>query len=594
MGKITVAAAFAKMLEKMGTEVVFGVNGHGNWALFDALVHETGIRGVPARAEDQAVQMADGYWRMKRSAPLAVVTTSVGPGNMNIVPAVATAYYESVALLVLAGAGATHWFDRGGMEESYREGPEDWVAVLKPITKKAFIVTRPDNAIDMLLRAYHTAISGRPGPVVIQLPFDIQHTRIPDALPDPTPWTRWRPTAPDPDGVDEACRMLAAAERPMVVVGSGIHNARAWDELLRFAEGTGIPVATTATGKGAFPEGHRLALGCVGRAGTGYGNDAARRCDVVLGIGTHFTDIDTGGWTLYDIPGRTRLIHVDIDPSELGRAYPAAVALTCDARLGLSALVEGARRAGVRERAPWVEQIARERKAWEQSVADQRRSALAPLHYARICNDTAEVVAGRDPEMPIFFDTGHLLSFAPPFLKAPSRHVAHDGFFHRMGWSASAIVGASIAGGNRPALALIGDGSFLMGGTAVATAVEQDLPLVWVVLNNRSLQVERELMMRVYGRETFCDYRKKGTNELWNPDLGKWAEAMGALALHVGKAEDYAPALRRALDARAPAVIDVDVSIDVVGYRSIWYPYPNDFYATWTPGPGSATPPHKQ
>ena len=124
MGQITVAKAIARVLEQIGTEVVFGVNGHGNWALLDALINETNIRGVPARAEDQAVQMADGYWRMRRAAPLSIITTTVGPGNMNIVPAVATAFYESIAMLVLAGAGATHWFDRGGMEESYRNGPE--------------------------------------------------------------------------------------------------------------------------------------------------------------------------------------------------------------------------------------------------------------------------------------------------------------------------------------------------------------------------------------------------------------------------------------------------------------------------------------
>jgi acetolactate synthase-1/2/3 large subunit len=590
MAKFTVALAIAKMLEKMGTEVVFGVNGHGNWALLDAMMHETKIRGVPARTEDQAVQMADGYWRMRRAPPLGIVVTSVGPGNMNIVPAIATAYYESVALLVLAGAGATHWFDRGGMEEAYRQGPEDWVAVLKPITKKSFMVTRPDGAVDMLLRAYQTAISGRPGPVVMQIPFDIQHTVISETLPDPTPWTRWRPTAPEPDGVAEAAKILASAKRPMVVVGSGIHNARAWDELVKFAEQTGIPVATTATGKGGFPEGHRLSLGCVGRAGTGYGNDAARRCDVVVGIGTHFTDIDTGGWTLYDIPAKTRLIHLDIDPNELGRAYPTEVALTCDARLGLKALTEAAASAGVRESKAWTMEIAGDKDKWEASVADQRHSSISPLHYARICNDTAEVVAEKDPKTPIFFDTGHLLSFAPPFMKASSRYIAHDGFFHRMGWSASAIIGASIAEGNRPAIALIGDGSFIMGGTAVATAVEQNLPLVWVVFNNRTFQVERELMLRIYGRETFCDYRKVGSNELWNPDLGKWAEAMGALPIHVGKAEEYAPALRRALDAKRPVVLDVDVSIDVPGYRSIWYPYPNNFNDTWKPGPLPASP----
>ena len=585
MGQITVARAIAKTLESAGTEVFFGVNGHGNWALLDALVHETRIRAVPARAEDQAVQMADGYWRMRRRAPLAVVTTSVGPGNMNIVPAVATAFYESVALLVLAGAGATHWFDRGGMEEAYRYGPEDWVSVLKPITKKSLLVTRPDNALDMVLRAYHTAISGRPGPVVVQLPFDIQNTAISDVLPDPAPWTRWHPPAPDPEGVDEAVTLLASAARPLIVAGSGVHNARAWDALTAFAEAAGIPVATTATGKGAFPETHRLSLGCVGRAGTGHANAAARRCDVLIGVGTHFTDIDTGGWTLFDIPRRTRLIHIDIDATELNRAYPAAVALTSDARLGLVALREAARRTGIGEQGDWLAELAHERASWERSVAGDRRSDMAPLHYARICHDTAAVVAGKDPEMPVFFDTGHLLSFAPPFLAASSRHIAHDGFFHRMGWSASAIIGASIAQGGRPALALIGDGSFIMGGTAVATAVEQGLPLTWVVLSNRSLQIERELMIRLYGRESFCDYRRKDSGELWNPDLRKWAEAMGARALHVMQPDDYAPTLRRALDSGAPTVIDVDVALDIAGYRSVWYPYPTNFYEPWVPGP---------
>lgn len=584
MAKVTVAQAIARVLERIGTEVVFGVNGHGNWALLDALVNDTRIRGVPARVEDQAVQMADGYWRMRRAAPLPVVTTSVGPGNMNIVPAVATAFYESIALLVLAGAGATHWFDRGGMEESYRNGPEDWVAVLKPITKKSFMVTRPDNAVDMVLRAYQAAISGRPGPVVVQIPFDIQHTQIDDDLPDPAPWLRCRAPAPDPEGVAEAIAILAAAERPMIVVGSGVHNARARQELLAFAEAGGIPVATTATGKAAFPEAHRLSLGCIGRAGTGQANAAARACDAVVGVGTHFTDIDTGGWTLFDIPGKTRLIHLDIDPGELGRAYPTAVAITCDARLGLAALAAAAREAKLAERTGWLARLAEERQSWQASVAEQGHSDLAPLHYARICRDTGEVIAALDPEMPVFFDTGHLLSFAPAFLRASSPNVAHDGFFHRMGWSASAIIGASIAMGDRPALALIGDGSFIMGGTAVATAVEQKLPLVWVVLNNRSLQIERELMFRLYGRETFCDYRKSGDDALWNPDIAKWAEAMGAAAMHVAKADDYAPVLRRALARRAPVVIDVDVSLDVKGYRSVWYPYPTDFYQPWKPG----------
>ncbi|MBI2207042.1 MAG: thiamine pyrophosphate-binding protein, partial [Candidatus Rokubacteria bacterium] len=248
MAEMTVARALATLLERMGTEYVFGVNGHGNWAMLDALVHETRIQGVPARAEDHALQMADGYWRARRRAPLPVVLTSVGPGNMNIAPALATAFYESIPMVVLAGSGPTHWFDRGGLEEMYRQAPESFLDVVKPISKRAVLINRPDTAIDTFLRTYRTALSGRPGPVVIQVPFDIQHTPIADRLPDPAPWMQCYPAAPDPAGVAAAVHLYARAARPVVVVGSGVHNARGWDELLGFAEMAEVPVATTASG----------------------------------------------------------------------------------------------------------------------------------------------------------------------------------------------------------------------------------------------------------------------------------------------------------------------------------------------------------
>jgi len=583
MGQVTVARAIATLLERMGTEYVFGVNGHGNWALLDAVVHETAITGIPARAEDHALQMADGYWRVRRRAPLAVVVTSVGPGNMNILPALATAFYESVALVVLAGSGSTHWFDRGGIEEAYRYAPEEWIQVVRPVAKKAVLVNRPDTAVDMFLRAYQAAITGRPGPVVVQIPFDIQHTLIDDHLPDPAPRLRVHQPAPDPDGVRTAAALLARVSRPLVVVGSGIANARAWDELLAFAETAEVPVAMTPSGKGAFPESHRLCLGTVGRAGTAQANEAAGRADLVVAVGTHLSDIDTGGWTLFDIPARTRLVHLDVDATELGRAYPADVALTCDARLGLDALA--AALGTTPDRSGWLEELAAIRAQWEERVTGQRTADIAPLHYARICSDVGEVVADVDPDMPVLFDTGHLLSFAPPFLRATSRNVAHCGFYHRMGWSASAVLGASLGRGAGRALALIGDGSFLMGGVAVATAVEHDLPVTWVVLNNRSLQIERELMLRAYGRQAFCDYRLKRTGELWNPDFCQWAFAMGAAATKVREADEFAPSLRRALASGRPHVLDVEVGLDVEGYRAVWYPYPNNFFESWRPGP---------
>jgi len=582
---ITVSEAIARLLEQMDTEVVFGVNGHGNWGLLDALVHKTKIRCVAARMEDQAVELADGYWRYKRGGPLPIITTSVGPGNMNIVPAVATAFYESIGMLVIAGGGPTHWFDRGGIEESYRAGPEDWTAVMKPITKKAFMATRPDTTIDMFLRAYQTALSGRPGPVVMEIPYDIQNTLIPDDLPDPRPYTKFHRPGPDPKGVREAVALMAAAKRPMVVVGSGIANSGAHDALLAFAEATGIPVVTTSTGKAAFPEEHRLSLGCVGRAGHGHGNHAARRSDLVIGIGTHFTDIDTGGWTLFDIPNNAKLIHIDIDTSELGRAYPTAVALTSDARVGLEALTEAAQAAGIKENAAWIDEIEQERIKWNEAVHGMRTSNIAPLHYARVCEDVSAVIAEKIPAAPVVYDTGHMLSYGTGFLRPSSRHVYHSGFMHRMGWSASVAIGASMASGNGPAVALMGDGSFIMRSTVILTAVEQKLPVVWIVFDNRSLQIEREAMIKIYGRESMCDYRKIGEQELWGPDFVTMAKGMGAEAIRVSRAEDFKPAFEQAVESGLPTVISVDTEIETPQYRSSWYPYPKDWNETWKAGP---------
>ncbi|UKA55181.1 thiamine pyrophosphate-binding protein [Arthrobacter sp. FW305-BF8] len=585
MGQITVAQAIARLLEQMETEVVFGLNGHGNWALLDALVHETNIRSVAVRSEDHAIELADGYWRRKRKPPLPIVTTSVGPGNMNTVPPIATAYYESIGMLILAGVGATHWFDRGGIEEFYRDSPEDWAGVMRPISKKSLMATRPDTVIDMFLKAYQTAHSGRPGPVVMAIPFDIQNTLIPDDLPDPRPYMVCHRPSADPQGVARAVELLKSAERPSIVVGSGIANSGAYDALFEFAEATGIPVAMTPTGKAAFPEDHRLSLGCIGRAGTGQGNYGARHSDVVVGIGTHFTDIDTGGWTLFDIPTNTKLIHIDIDTSELGRAYPTEVAITSDARLALEALTARAREAGVTEQTEWTALLDSKRNEWLAETEHMRTSDIAPLHYARVTWDTSSVVAENCPDASIHFDTGNLLSFGPSFMPASSRNVVHSGFMHRMGWSAASVLGASIASNNGPAIALLGDGAFLMRATVVPTAVELNLPIVWVVMDNRSFQIERETMLKVYGRESMCDYRKVGEEELWGPDYAAMAEAMGAEAIRVNKAEDYKPALEKALASGRPTLISVDTELSTPQWRAIWYPYPANFNETWKPGP---------
>ncbi len=581
MAKMRCATAMVKTLEALGVEAAFVYNGHGNWAILDAIEHESGIKGIACRDEAHAVHMADGYYRSQRRGPLSVAITSVGPGNMNTAPAIAHAFFESSALVVLAGAGATHWYDRGGIEEFYRYAPDEWIQTVKVHTKRASAVSRPDTAVDMLLRSCKTAVTGRPGPVVLQVPFDIQHSNIEfNGVANAKQWVNIHHPGPDVSAIRDAARLIFQSKRPFVYVSSGIHHADAFEELAALLENFGVPLGTTAMGKGAYPEDKPLCLGAVGRAGTGHANRAASECDVLVAIGIHFSDIDTGGWTLFNIPSNTRLIHIDIDPSEIARVYPTEVGIISDAKLALIQLIEELKSLDVKADrwASWRAELTKWRGEWEQSVASLRHSEQAPLSYARVCHEISSVLNESYPEASVFVDTGHLLSFAPPFYKVIKPTFQHCGFFHGMGWSLSAAFGARIARPEHPAIALIGDGSFLFSCTTLATAYEYDVPIIAVVMDNRSLQIEGELMNKLYGRKAFSDYVKQSTKEPWGPDLVGMAEALGSKGKKVKTPGELAPTMKEALESKTSWVIDVDIDPEQPGYRSVWYPYPNDFW----------------
>jgi acetolactate synthase-1/2/3 large subunit len=580
MQKVRCATAIIKTLEAIGTDACFGYNGHGNWALLDSVEYESKIKGIATRAEHLAVHMADGYYRARHKGPIPIVCTSVGPGNANITSALSNAFFESSAMLVLAGGGSTHWLDRGGIEEYYRYAPDEWIQTVKPITKKALMITRPDTAVDMILRAYKTAVTGRPGPVVVQIPFDIQHSEtVLEDLKNAKGYVNVCQPGPDMAGIKEAAKLIAKAERPMVFVSTGIHYSDAFAELASLVEGFGIPVGTTTMGKGAYPEDRPLSIGAIGRSGAGHANKAAGECDVLIAIGTHFSDVDTGGWTVFNIPGKTKLIHIEVDPSEIGRAYSTEIGLYSDAKLGLLALVEELKSQGVKgdRWKPWRQQIDAWRAEWTQSVAEMLK-ATSPLTYSYVCDQVSGLVNKRWPDASLFIDTGHLLSFTPPFFKTLKPNFHHCGFFHCMGWSLPAALGAKFARPDQPAIALLGDGSYIFSNAALATAYEYDQPIVSIVMNNRSLQIERELMERKYGRNAFVDYKKVKTNSLWGPDFSKIAEAMGAKGRHVTNPKDLVPAVTEAVESGQSAVIDVEIDMKVPGYRNVWYAYPSDFW----------------
>ncbi len=580
--KTTVAKAIIKFLEKAGVEVAFGYNGHGNWAMLDAIEHESAIRGIKTNAEDTAVHMADCYWRMRRGEPLPVVLTTVGPGNMNICAAMANAFYESSAMLILAGAGPTQWMDKGCFEECYRYGPEEFIQVIKPICKKAALATRPDTALEIVVRAYKEALSGRPGPTVVQLPFDVQHTEIElDRIPEPGDWTRIHQPGPDPSAMAQAVEIIRQAERPLLLAGSGVLNARASEALKELSEEYQIPVGTTFSGKGAFLEDHPLSVGTIDPSGTRHGYQTARECDALIAVGARFHDFNTLAWCLYQIPGPTKLIHMDIDPIELSRNYPSDVALITDARLGLEALYQSLADAKLKadQFKNWNSQIDAWRVEWIKETAEKRADNGSPLSNARILHDASEVVREVDPETSVIFDTGNMLLFAPAFFDASSVRVGtNNGHFARMGWSCGGALGAKLANPDHPSLAFIGDGSFMMTGLAIATATEHNIAAVWIILNNRTIGIEREAMEAIYGRSSFCDSKLSETEQLWSPDYVKLADSIGVEGRKITTPADFKPALRYALRSDKPFVLDVDVNPHEEGHRLAILPIPTNWY----------------
>ncbi len=575
---MTVAKAIARFLEGAGVEVAFGYNGHGNWALLDAIEHDTRIRGIKTNVEDAAVHMADCFWRMRRRPPLPVVLTTVGPGNMNICAALANAFYESSAVLVLAGAGPTQWFDKGCFEECYRYGPEEFIQVVKPICKKAALVTRPDTAVEIVVRAYKEALSGRPGPTLVQIPFDIQHTEIETpSIPDVDLWTRIVPPGPSLAALGQAVDLLNTSARPLVLAGSGVHNASAHEEAAAFAEEFQVPVGASFSAKGVLNEEHPLSLGVIDPSGTGHGYAAARECDLLIAVGCRFHDFNTLAWNMYRIPGPTRLVHIDIDPAELSRNYPSDVAMVSDAKLALQGLIDLARNKKVdpQKHLPWLEKIKGWKDAWLSEISGRAKSDSVPLSNARTLSECSEIVAEVDPQTSVLFDTGNLLLFAPAFFSARSRFVAtNNAHFARMGWSCSGVLGAKLANPEHPAVAFIGDGSFMMSGLALATAYEQQIPAVWVILNNRTIGIEREAMEVLYGRASFCDSRIAATGESWSPDYVKLAGSMGIGGSVVSKPEELKPAFTNALKGKEPFVLDVHVDPAEEGYRLGILPIP--------------------
>jgi acetolactate synthase I/II/III large subunit len=549
---------------------VFGLCGHGNIQFIDALFErKDDLKTISVHHESVAGFMADVFYRV--SGQPTATFTSCGPGSANLPISLGNAFLDSVPFMAVTGNVPTTQFNRGAFQELYRHYQADFPSTVRSYCKKVFQPTRGEMVPLAVRQAWKTMVTGRPGPVVLDVPFDVFMEASASEAPKPQEWTAnisCRCGA-DPEGVVKAVDMLLSAERPVIIVGQGVRWGGASSELLHLAERLQIPVAASASGLGAIDTNHPLALGMVARGGHYQANHATRQADVLLALGMRFDDRTSSSW----IPGYsftippTKLIHVDIDPEEIGRNYPVALGLMADVRTFLRQVhAELDRRDDLKRNAEarrkWLGAIEGYRKEWDKLVAPGFSDDSQPINPQRAA---LEIDRGLPEDAILVSDIGvhhnWLLGYCKP--RRPDSLIGSMGF-GPMGFGVAGVLGAKFAAPDRPCVSVCGDGAFFMHANVLGTAVEYDLPVVWVVWNNYAYASIRGLQ-RGYlgGRELATDFHHPTTGERYNPDFAAMARSAGVAGSRVDRAADLAEAVRMAIAANKPYLIDVDIAADI-------------------------------
>ena len=555
----------AQFLVQENIPYVFGICGHGNVGLLDELYHvRDEVKLISPRHEQTAAHMADAYFRIKHQ-PVATLT-SCGPGSANIVMGMATALSDSSAILALTANVPTQQFNRGPFQEINRHFNADFPSVLKPVVKRSFQPTRVDMLPLTLRQAIEIAVSGRPGPVQIDIPFNIFQEEA-DVQLEPSSHSKTRKrSGADPADIDKALTMLGAAQRPVIFIGHGVTLAEAGPELMELVERLTIPVISSPNGMGCIPMAHPLSLGFIGRNGTFPANQAGRHADLVLAVGARFDDRSSSSW----IPGyswnfpSTKLIHVDIDGDEIGRNYVPDLGIIADAgsflrqMLGATETILGS----VPERRSWLADLEGWRQEWNDFIKPNFELKTSPLRPEQVVADTRAVL----PDNAIIsLDSGVHHNWFMQFWEAREPQTMLNSWgFSAMGFGVSGILGAKLAAPDRPCVAICGDGGFTMTPHVLCTAIEYNIPCTWVVWNNFAWSAIRDIQYGMFGgREIGTGFYRGDNQEPYNPDFAAIARACGVHGTTVTKSNDFKDALEHAVASGKPALIDVHVDAEV-------------------------------
>ena len=539
MQNMTGAKALMTAMEKEGVKEVFGLPGGANLPMYDEFAR-CDIRHILVRHEQSAAHMADGFGRVSRKPGVCFATS--GPGATNILTGIATAQADSAPMVAVTGQVPVPMIGRDAFQES------DIIGMANPVVKYAY---QPRNAAEIpevVKKGFFIAETGRPGPVLIDIPKDVQTNEAEMSFPNEFKIRGYHPwTDPDMVNVQKAIEMLLHAQRPIILAGGGTIISSAFAELQAVAELLMIPVVTTFKGKGAFPENHPLSLGPIGMHGHAEANKIMTEADCVLAIGTRFSDRSVG--TFEDFESRLKIIHMDVDPAEIGKNQTTMVAVVGDVRASLRIMVKMLMQKAIKktEETVWIKHVKEIKAYWKENL----KIHPGEMSAAKILRKLREILPH---ESIITTEVGQHQMWASLFYDViqPGTFFSSTGL-GTMGWGFPASIGAKVAKPDVPVVDIAGDGSFNMTENSLATAVLEDIPVIVFLLNNFTLG------MVAQWQRTFYDRRMIGVDQGRCPDYVKLAESYGAQGIRAQSMDELERAIKTALSSDVATVIDIPI-----------------------------------
>ncbi|MCH7589775.1 biosynthetic-type acetolactate synthase large subunit [PVC group bacterium] len=530
----TGAEALVQCLENHGVEYIFGLSGGAAIPIFDALV-DSKIKLILVRHEQGATHMADGYARATGRPGVVLVTS--GPGATNTVTGIMTAKMDSVPMIVLTGQTPTFVLGKDAFQEA------DILGITLPIVKHSYLVKQSNDIPRIVNEAFHITNTGRPGPVLIDLPKDVTSGVCSSALDSPMDLPGYPEEAKlDQAGILKMAELLNQSQRPLLLIGHGAVIARAGKAVVKLAEKLNSPVTNTLLGKGAFPETHCLSVGMLGMHGTAYANKALTRCDLIFSIGSRWDDRINGDTKKFCV-GAKRL-HVDIDPAEIGKILSPDAYAIGDARKIIEELVKHVKPLDTKD---WIKELNGYKKKYP--LKYKKQGGLKAQH---VIDEMYKVTKGK---VIVTTDVGQHQMWAAQFflIDEPDTWLTSGGA-GTMGYGFPAAIGAQFGCPDKTVVAIVGDGGFQMTLSELATAVIHKLHLKVLIIDNKYLGMVRQW------QELFFDNRLSGVDLKGNPDFVKLAEAYGAKAFRIKRSADVRKVLTKAMEYNdGPCVIHAEV-----------------------------------